>query len=64
MSSIDLESRHCYPVVRLVQCEDGDVIISLDNYPVYSTMAMPISSAVELATQILCLANKQIKEAA
>lgn len=61
---IHMPMKECYPTVRVVNCDDGDVLLCFDNYPINSSMAMTMTQAVELATQILCMANKQIKEAA
>lgn len=60
----DVPMRECFPVARVVDLEDGDILICLDNYPLSTSMCVSAADAVELATKILCIANKRIKEAA
>ena len=61
---IDMGHQECRPSCGVSDMEDGDVLISLNNYPLTTTMSMPMDVAVELATRIMCIANNQQKKAA
>jgi len=43
---------------------DGEMLISQNCYPLSSMMCIPMNTAVKLATDILEIANAQIKAAA
>ena len=60
----DVPMRECFPKARVVDLEDGDILICLDNYPLTTSMCISSADAVELATRIMCIANNQQKKAA
>ena len=60
----EIKMRECFPQVTALDMEPDEILIRLDNYPLCSTMCLPTEVAVELATKIMCIANKQMKEAA
>lgn len=61
---IDMGARDCYPSCGASDLEDGEILITLSNYPTTASMAIPMDVAVELATRIMCIANNQQKKAA
>ena len=53
-----------YASVSAQETDSGAMLISLSCYPMSSMISVPMQTAVKLATDILEIANAQIKAAA
>jgi hypothetical protein len=52
-----------YPSINATTNDDGEVLLSVSNYPLSSMMCIPASAAIQLAEKILAITNNT-KEAA
>ena len=59
---VNLGHRETYPTINAIGLDDGDVLMTWTCYPASSQMAIPMEAAIELATNILILANKKVCE--
>ena len=59
---VKLNSQQSFPEIRIVECDNGVLSITFDNYPFCATLSVPMISALEMATDIICIANKKMKE--
>jgi hypothetical protein len=59
---ITLKSLETWPTINAIGLEDGDVLMTWTCYPGSAQMAIPMEAAIELATNILILANKKVCE--
>ena len=59
---VKLNSQQSFPEIRIVECDNDVLSITFDNYPFCATLSLPMVSALEMATDIICIANKKLKD--
>jgi hypothetical protein len=57
-NAINLKSLETFPTINAIGLDGGEVLMTWTCYPGSAQMAIPMEVAVELATNILILANK------
>jgi len=60
--AITLKSLETWPTINAIDLDSGEVLMTWSCYPGSAQMAIPMNAAIELATNILILANKKVCE--
>ena len=60
--TININPIETWPTINAIGLDGGEVLMTWTCYPGSAQMAIPMSAAIELATNILILANKKVCE--